>query len=865
MKILSMALLMEIGLSGLAYGDPLLLPPPAPISNIKIPISNSGFTMKAEESTVVDKWIAGLGNTNDSQIGIVSWKQGWGTVGLSRSIIGEPLCLAGKEYGWGLGTHADSQIVLRGDKPIKTFRAWVGIDKNKHSTSGLAELVFSVWTDGKMLAESHPLTVKSSPELMEVPLHGATTFTLQVKTRNTIGLAHADWAEAQVTTTEGDTLRIGLPETAFFSRTFPVSFIYNGVDSETWFQRWGITHTPSDSADSITHQYVCLDRDTGLEFTLVLQDYKRFPVCLWNVYFKNTGKSVTPILEQVKPLDVSWAAPDQKTLYRAHGAFHYETEALTAEAFRDDYLLVKDDLTRSSGVTMGAVGGRSSVDWMPYFNFAGKDEGLLFGIGWTGQWQSQIHGDQDHVYFQAGMEKIHTVLKPGESIRQPAIMMIYWKGDNPIRGHNLLRRFMTEEIMPHYDGKPLQAPVANNTWGGMPTADHLKCIAVIKEQKLPYDYYWIDADWYGPDEEVKPDVFTSKWSSHVGMWKCNAVIHPKGLKLISDAAHQAGMKFLLWFEPERAVQGMPLTLDHPDWFLGDKTEGANLLLNLGNPEARKGITDLIAGIIKEQGIDCYRQDFNLSPLPYWQATDTPDRVGMTEIGHIEGLYSFWDELRRRFPNLLIDNCASGGRRLDFEMLRRSIPLWASDMPCYSTNFTVERNQQQVYGLSLWIPQFSLGTEAKYPGDTYHFRSTMAGGISVPLFGDVLHPVDPKYPYRWLRDRLAEYHQAKAYFGGDFYPLIPQSESFRDWSAYQFDRPDLKSGIVEVFRKKDSPIEKIWLELQGLDPAATYEVENADSKAIMKLSGRELMEKGWPVEIPDKRDSRLYFYRNLNRK
>ena len=154
------------------------------------------------------------------------------------------------------------------------------------------------------------------------------------------------------------------------------------------------------------------------------------------------------------------------------------------------------------------------------------------------------------------------------------------------------------------------------SWGGMSTAEHLKRIANIREQKLLYDYYWIDADWYGPDETVDPDPFKSLWADHVGMWKCNAVIHPQGLKPISDAAHQAGMKFLLWFEPERAVQGMPLTLDHPDWFLGEKKDRANLLLNLGNPEARKGITDLIAGIIEKEGIDCYRPGFQRQSAPH---------------------------------------------------------------------------------------------------------------------------------------------------------------------------------------------------------------------------------------------------------
>ena len=76
--------------------------------------------------------------------------------------------------------------------------------------------------------------------------------------------------------------------------------------------------------------------------------------------------------------------------------------------------------------------------------------------------------------------------------------------------------------------------------------------------------------------------------------------------------------------------------------------------------------------------DYYRQDFNMQPDIYWAANDEPGRTGMKEIRHIEGLYYFWDYLLSRFPNLLIDNCASGGRRIDWETIGRSAPLWRSD-------------------------------------------------------------------------------------------------------------------------------------------------------------------------------------------
>jgi len=818
---------------------------------------NSGYTVKAEERQGLGKWISslGLGGTGKIQIGVVSLNQGWGNLGMGHSIINEPLCLAGKTYDWGLGTHADSEVVLRCTKPVKTFRVKVGVDQNKDSINGRSEMSFSVWANGRCLSQSQYLNVKSQPETLNVDLGNAMEFTLKVKA-DTLQFAHADWAEAEAITADGEILKIGTPGMGAIENSLPLSFKYNGMDSELWLHKWGITHTQSAGQDYTTHLFTCQDQDTGLKCTVELQEYRNSPACLWNVSFTNTGKTATPILENVKTLDVNWPCSGRKRLTRARGAFNYIAGKTNAESFRDDFMLVQDNLEHP--ISMGGVGGRSSVDWMPFFNFQGEDSGLMFGVGWTGQWHSNVSSGLDRVRFQAGMANIHAILEPGETIRQPSILMIYWQGDDAIRGHNLLRHFIQENLMPRdVHGKTLQAPACNPTWGGMIADSHLARIKNLDTEHIPLDYYWIDAGWYGKAGPNK-DEFAPQWTSQAGDWSVNRETYPHGFKGISDAAHAAGKKFLLWVEPERAIYGTPITLQHPEWFLGSKTTGKNVLLNLGNPVARKWCTELIAGLIVEQGLDCYRQDFNIDPLALWQANDTPERIGITEIRFVEGLYAFLGELRQRFPNLLIDNCASGGRRLDFEMMRYSIPLWGSDMQC-EPDYVTERNQQQVHGLSYWLPQFGFGTQ-NHAGDTYHFRSTLAAGVDVHLFSYEHFPIKSEYPYQWLRERLAEYHRAKGYFSGDFYPLFDQTDSMKYWAAYQFYRPDLNAGIVLAFRKQGSSIEKVRLPLQGLEAISSYEVEDADSKAVITLTGRELMENGLPIEIEVRRGSRLFFLR-----
>ena len=78
---------------------------------------------------------------------------------------------------------------------------------------------------------------------------------------------------------------------------------------------------------------------------------------------------------------------------------------------------------------------------------------------------------------------------------------------------------------------------------------------------------------------------------------------------------------------------------------------------------------------------------------------------MTEIGHVEGLYKMWDDLLARHPGLHIDNCASGGRRLDIEMMSRSFVVWRTDHGFADTL----AEQAQTQALAYWVPE-NMGFE-----------------------------------------------------------------------------------------------------------------------------------------------------------
>ena len=233
---------------------------------------------------------------------------------------------------------------------------------------------------------------------------------------------------------------------------------------------------------------------------------------------------------------------------------------------------------------------------------------------------------------------------------------------------------------------------------------------------------------------------------------------------------------MLWIEPERAKAGTPVAVDHPDWCLSG--DPSNLLVDIGNPEAWQWCFDTISELIETNDIDWFRNDANINPLVGWRNADEPNRKGVHEVRYINGLYRLWSELLRRFPHLKIDNCSSGGRRLDFAILRYSVPLWASDMDCYP-EVKAEWQQHHVAGLSDWLPVFSLGTQNQAGGDTYNFHSTITSGVVVHYFSFARAPITDGYPHAWLKARLKEFHATKHLYCGDFY-LLSDFDTGHPW-------------------------------------------------------------------------------------
>ena len=324
---------------------------------------------------------------------------------------------------------------------------------------------------------------------------------------------------------------------------------------------------------------------------------------------------------------------------------------------------------------------------------------------------------------------------------------------------------------------------------------------------------------------------------------------PKGLRAITDHAHAKNVKSIVWFEPERVTPGTFLYTNNPAWLLGK--EGEQKLLNLGNGEARQWLLDHVTGMIRSQGIDLYRQDYNVDPLGYWRGADTPERQGLTENHYVAGYLAYWDGLLARFPKLVIDTCASGGHRNDLETLRRSIPLLRSD-------YILEPIGQQchTHGLALWMPYYGTGTGAM---DSYNFRSQMCPSL-IACFD--MRRKD--LPYEEARRLVTQWkNEVAPNYAGDYYPLTTFTTANDAWMGWQFDRPESGQGLVQVFRRGASIYESARLKLQGLVPSARYAITDLDKPGTPEyLTGTQLADTGLLVALPTQPAAAVFTYKLL---
>ncbi len=574
----------------------------------------------------------------------------------------------------------------------------------------------------------------------------------------------------------------------------------------------------------------------------------------FGVRLENVGSATSPQIRDIDfcdlfvplPEELGWGWGNRRVLY-----------AVGSPTTVYDFQPREEDLARPDHLVLENKESRSSSDYLPYFNYSALDrEGVVAAIGWSGHWRASFYPERNgtRIRFTYGAD---FSLEPGEAVELPRTLLMPWKreddGDRDLTDVFVLwRRFMRRQILPKQNGQPIDGQVCLRAWGSVDEAGHNRRFANMKKFGLPCDAYGVDAGWYDLDGKHEG----KDWFVTVGDWRESDVVYPHGLSWLAEGGRDAGAGgFWLWHEFERAVTGAGAYKAHPAFYLGNGG-GPNHLIHFGDPAAEDYIRSLLYPIIRKTNMTVFRMDFNIDPSGIFRQNDAPDKQGLTELRYYNGLYGFFERMLADFPGLILDNCASGGRRLDWRMCALSIPVM-----CRSDYFTILRFdpngvQAQTMGLSRWLPNHGdscgscMGT-TRVVMDDYLVRSSYGSSFGLAAPDWELSQEEGT----WYRKTLEEALLVKTFMSLDFYPLTGYGYSPLDWCAFEACDYDGSRALVMAFRREKNRSPEQTYALRGLQPDARYTLRDVDEGLRGTYTGAELSE-GLTVRIDQPRGSRI---------
>lgn len=206
-----------------------------------------------------------------------------------------------------------------------------------------------------------------------------------------------------------------------------------------------------------------------------------------------------------------------------------------------------------------------------------------------------------------------------------------------------------------------------NTLMGQPSSEALRPL-IQAAAHAGAEVFCIDAGWFA-------DPAIGDWWDTVGEWQeAPSRFDQAGLRGLIDEIHATGMRSGLWLEPEVVGVKSPVAATLPDdaffrRFGARVREHDRYHLDFRHPAARAHLDETVDRIVREYGVSYLKLDYNINPGAgtEWQATAAGDGL----LGHIRAVGDWLDDVQRRHPALLIENCASGAMRADYALLSRT--------------------------------------------------------------------------------------------------------------------------------------------------------------------------------------------------
>ncbi len=603
---------------------------------------------------------------------------------------------------------------------------------------------------------------------------------------------------------------------------------HHGGDTVTRLTFAGYERTDLDGAAGAAHSIRLRDEARGLEVTLGFRTWDDDGVIEQWVEARN-GEAGPITVHEVAAAAPAWWGTDAWLTHHGGGwAEEWQTH--------EQRLLPGTKLIESYG------GIRPALQVNPFFLLSMGEPStehsgqvLAGALAWGGNVRLafELGNPMGQIRALCGWNPVgsEVVLDPGEELRSPT-MVWAWSGEGRAPLTHRLHRWVRAHAV--RDGHRPRPVVFNNWEATFFEFDEEKLEGMIGDAaELGAEVFLLDDGWFGDRHPRDAD------DAGLGDWMVDRRKLPGGIEALTRAAAEKGIRFGIWLEPEMVNPRSELYEAHPDWVVHQpdrerREERQQLVLDLCRPEVREFVLDVFAGVLDAHPeISFVKWDANRDVSEPGSPTLPADRQASYWLALERATTEVMSEVSRRWPEVDLMLCASGGGRLDLGTLRWFDEVWTSD-----NTDPVDRVLMQ-WAASHFVPARVLGAHVTRWGER-----PVAFGCAVAMsarFGFDLDPSGLTDAEREVcREAIAVYLAHRDLVqDGDLHRLVSpwcdgaatsrDGEAARTGSAaMSYTSEDRHRSIVFAYQL-DEPGDATpsVLRLAGLDPELTYEVRRVE--------------------------------------
>ena len=622
-------------------------------------------------------------------------------------------------------------------------------------------------------------------------------------------------------------------------------------------------YSRSDDGKAIVHTFTMQDKLMPVTVKLLYKAYKNVDVIeTWTEISHQEKKAVT-----LKRFDSGHLTLRQGDVWvtHLHGNWAAETQVTSEPLTQGMKTIRNSDGTRNSHLDAPEM--MLSLDGRPQ-ELTGRTIGLA--LCWSGNFElrmNTVSHREHHVYAGIDPTASEYILEPKEVFETPRLAMAYsTEGMSGVS--RIFHNWARKEGMFHRAMRT--GDILLNSWEGIYLDITEEKIIKMMDDIAAFggELFVMDDGWFGDKYPRKVD------DSSLGDWVVDKKKLPNGIKALTDAARQRKIKFGIWIEPEMTNTVSELFDQHPDWIVkAPKREpvlgrgGTQVVLDMTNPKVQDFVFGVVDNLMTQYPEIAYiKWDANC-PISNYGSTYLPKaKQSNIYVDYHLGLIKTLKRIREKYPDLVIQDCASGGGRANYGLLPYFDEFWVSD------NTDALQRVYIQYGTSLFFPANAMACHIN------HCPYWNTGGRVIPVkfrcdvamsgrLGIELQPTQMTDEERQQCTAcFADYKQLR--------PLVQTGNLYRLLSPYDhkgvssilYSNDQKTQAVLFVYKIEnyyDQPLPR--LRLAGLDPAKTYTLTEKNVRVGQKpcslsgkqFSGRFLMDVGIEVPLREEYCSRVF--------